>query len=76
MNIPYNKDYTNLLMGLSSFAWFNGKSKVIKQQVSESITYSPVIWRTMGNLQWKKWQQPQVKRTTNHDTNQAKANGK
>jgi hypothetical protein len=36
MSIPYNK-------GFSSFAWFNGKRKIIKQQVSETITYSPII---------------------------------
>jgi hypothetical protein len=69
MNIPYNKGYTNILMGFNSFAWFNGKNKVIRQQVSKTVTYNLVIQRMMGNLQWEKWKQPQVKRTTNHDTN-------
>ncbi len=42
MSIPYSKGYTNHLMGFNSFAWFNGKSKIIRQQVFETITYSPI----------------------------------
>lgn len=76
VSIPYNKGCTNLLLGLSSFAWFNGKSKVIRQQASETIACGPVIWRAKANLQWEKWKQPQAKRSTNHDTNQAKADDK
>ncbi len=51
MNIPYNKGYTNILMGFNSFAWFNGKNKVIRQQVSKTVTYNLVIQIMMGNLQ-------------------------